>query len=189
MFFDLSKAFNSLPHPFILDSLVRVGIGREVLMWIRDNLSDRSQQVVLRGIKSPAVPITSGVPQGSILGPLLFIITIDSIIQVSISTLGRFSLFADGICYYRPVSQQEDILAVQNDVDLIYSLVEFKKLSLNASKTKCMLISRKRNPPNLNLMGYKLGEFNTSGCWVSSFLTTLRGLSTLSPPMGRPKYS
>ncbi len=140
MFFDLSKAFDSLPHRLILDSLVRVGIGREVLMWIRDYLSDRSQQVVLRGIKSPAVPITSGVPHGSILVPLLFIITIDSIIQVSISTLGRFSLFADDICYYRPVSQQEDILAVQNDVDLIYSLVEFKKLSLNACKTKCMLI-------------------------------------------------
>ncbi len=151
VFFDLSKAFDSLPHPLILDSLVRVGIGREVLLWIRDYLSDRSQQVILRGIKSPAVPITSGVPQGSILGPLLFIVTIDSISQVSISTLGRFSLFADDICYYRPVSQQEDILAVQNDVDLIYSWVEFKKLRLNASKTKCMLISRNRNPPNLNL--------------------------------------
>ena len=81
---------------------------------------------------SPAVPITSGIPQGSILGHFLFIITIDSIIQVSISTLGRFSLFADDICYYRPVSQQDDIIAVQNDVDLIYGWVKFKKLRLNA---------------------------------------------------------
>ncbi len=69
VFFDLSKAFDSLPHPLILDSLVRVGIGREVLLWIRDYLSDRSQQAVLRRIKSPAVPIKSGVPQGSIQAP------------------------------------------------------------------------------------------------------------------------
>ena len=62
-----------------------------------------------------------GIPQGSILGPLLFIITSDSVSQVSISTLRRFSLFADDICYYRRVSQQEDIIAVQN-VDLIYCM-------------------------------------------------------------------
>ena len=182
--FDLSKAFDSLPHPLILDSLVRVGIGREVLLWIRDYLSGRSQQVVLRGIKSPTVPITSGVPQGSILGPLLFIITIDSISQVSISTLGRFSLFADDICYYRPVSQQEDIIAVQNDVDLIYGWVKFKKLRLNASKTKCMLISKKRNPPNLNLNidGVnieRVQHFRLLGVIISNDLTWSEHIATV----------
>ena len=151
VFFDLSKAFDSLPHSLVLESLARVGIGGELLIWIRDYLSGRKQQVVLRGASSPPADVTSGVPQGSILGPLLFILSVDSLTRVSISLEGRLSLFADDICYYRPVISEDDLLAVQVDVDLIREWISKKKLRLNVGKTKAMLISRKRVVPVLSL--------------------------------------
>ena len=151
VFFDLSKAFDSLPHSLILDSLHRVGVTGDLLRWVRDYLSDRTQQVVIRGSLSSTINITSGVPQGSILGPVLFIIAIDSVACVSISLLGRLRIYADDICYYRPVSSSVDLSVVQNDVDLVCQWARETNLRLNVGKTKCMLISRKRDPPVLSL--------------------------------------
>ena len=70
IFFDLRKAFDSLPHSLILSSLARVGVCRNLLVWVRNYLSDRSQRVVLNGSSSSLAAVSSGVPQGSILGPL-----------------------------------------------------------------------------------------------------------------------
>ena len=109
------------------------------------------QQVVLRGRSSPAINVTSGVPQGSILGPLPFIIAIDSVSKVSMSNLGRLRLFADDICYYRPVTGDIDLTAVQHDVDLISEWVCTNNLRLNSGKTKCMLVSRKKQPLSLHI--------------------------------------
>lgn len=176
VFLDLSKAFDSLPHSLILHSLSRVGICGELHSWIADYLTGRSQRVVLHGAESPAVSVSSGVPQGSILGPLLFILSVDMLASLSISSSGKIGMYADDICYYRPVFAEEDLLAVQLDVSLINEWVKDCGLRLNVAKTKSMVISRKRRPPTLSLRIDdrpidQVDSFRYLGVQISSDLT------------------
>ena len=149
--FDISKAFDSLSHYLIIHSLARVGICGNLLAWIADYLTNRLQKTVLSGAVSSIATVTSGVPQGSILGPLLFILLMDSISSVSLSPNAALSMYADDICYYVEVAKADDIAAVQVDVDAISNWAENSDLRLNSNKTKALLISRKRKPPALEI--------------------------------------
>ena len=82
VFLDLAKAFDSLPHQLVLESLARVGVQGSLYAWFEDYLSNRFQCVVLEGSRSAPAPVTSGVPQGSILGPLLFVLSMDTLSNV-----------------------------------------------------------------------------------------------------------
>ncbi len=148
VFFDLSKAFDSLPHSLILKSLVRVGVRGTLLQWFSNYLSDRRQFVALQGSSSSSAEVTSGVPQGSILGPLLFILAVDPLTSLSISNSSILRLYADDIAYYKPLFSTSDLLALQGDVDIISLWVDSHDLSINAKKTKLMVVSRKRSPPS-----------------------------------------
>ena len=121
MFLDLAKAFDSLPHQLVLESLARVGVQGSLYAWFEDYLSNRFQCVVLEGSRSaPApAPVTSGVPQGSILGPLLFVLSMDTLSNVSISSTSSISMFADDILYWKRIYNNSDLFALQCDVDLI----------------------------------------------------------------------
>ena len=155
VFFDISKAFDSLPHHLILQSLARVGICGSLLCWIQDYLSNRSQRVVLYGSASTKARATSGVPQGLILGPLLFIIFMDPLSTLPLSTSAGLTKFADDICYYREVSVAADCAAAQADVCAISDWMEERDLKINVIKIKAMTVSRKRRPPVLEI---KVGE-------------------------------
>ena len=148
VFFDLSKAFDSIPHEGILDSLRHVGVHGPLLKWFSSYLSDRQQRVVLDGQRSPLIKISSGVPQGSILGPLLFIIYMDHISNVTLSPKTRIILYADDILLYAPITAK---FSLQSDIDAISSWISSAGLSLNLSKTKFLVLSRKRCPPSLSL--------------------------------------
>ena len=102
VFFDLSKAFDSLPHDLIIESLVRVGVNGALLKWFCNYLSNRRQSVVLQGTSSPPVNVTSGVPQGSILGPLLFILALNPLTNLPITNSSTIRIYADDIVYYKP---------------------------------------------------------------------------------------
>ena len=151
VFFDLSKAFDSIPHSGILNALSGVGISGFLYQWFTSYLSNRRQCVVLDGCSSTSADVSSGVLQGSILGPLLFILYMDSITLVPLSPDTKILLYADDILLYSPIYQSSCISIFQSDVDSISQWVSQSGLRLNAAKTKLVLFSRKRHPPPIIL--------------------------------------
>ena len=109
------------------------------------------QKVVLDGHKSSPARITSGVPQGSILGPLLFTISMDPILNLSLSKDARIVLYADDILLYKPIRTHADATAFQMDATMVTDWITSSGLKLNSAKTKLLTISRKCFPPQLSI--------------------------------------
>ena len=109
---------------------------------------NRTQVVAVNGSESSVASVLSGVPQGSVLGPLLFLIYIDDLPGVVQNFLSKVNLFADDILLYHLISVLEDYATLQRAISLIeeWSITNF--LNFNAAKCKYMIISRKRSPPS-----------------------------------------
>ena len=103
--------------------------------------------MVLDGHTSAALQVTSGVPQWSILGPLLFIIFMNSIFDVILSSSSKIILYADNMILYKPINNSQDLLDLQIDINKICS---YGPIHLNAKKAKSILITRKKHRPILN---------------------------------------
>ena len=118
VFLDYRKAFDSVPHAPLMKKLQDIGLHTNLLAWLFDYLTLRKQQVVVDGATSSQVTVASGVPQGSVLGPLLFSIYINGITEIGISPHSYRVLYADDVLLYRGISQpKEDLLTVQSDID------------------------------------------------------------------------
>ena len=124
VFIDAKKAFDSVPHNYLISSLADIGICGPLLRWLSDYLTGRQQRVVLDGTVSHPAPVTSGVPQGSILGPLLFNIHMNSISSLLLSQNARLILYADDILLFKPVNSAADVAHLQQDVNLILSWMD-----------------------------------------------------------------
>ncbi len=145
VFFNFTKAFDRVPHGPLLFKVAALDLDPHIFNWLCNYLADRSQNVVVNGSNSVSSAVTSGVPQGSILGPLLFLIYIDSISNLSFSAGTKIILYADDILLYRPITSSSDYVMLQDDVNAIQNWVDLNYMTLNPSKCKFMLISRKRN--------------------------------------------
>ena len=149
IFYDLRKAFDSVPHAPLLEKLGATGLHPHILKWVQSYLTQRSQRVVVGGESSPSLPVISGVPQGSVLGPLLFLIYVNDIANLPFSSSTHLNLFADDMLLYRFIDCPEDVVCLQQDNDLLSSWVSRNHLTLNPSKCKYMLVSRKRKQTNV----------------------------------------
>lgn len=160
VFFDVKKAFDTVPHNHLLRALSQTGITGPLLDWISDYLSNRSQKVVLDGTCSNTAQVTSGVPQGSILGPLLFNIFMNSISTLPLSSNSSLILYADDILLSKPINSDEDIRDLQHDVNLISTWMASNGLTPNLKKTQLLPISRARSPPTIriNLNGHPVAQ-------------------------------
>ena len=131
----------------MLPLIVIVGLGLDpyIMTWLHNYLANRRQSVVVNGATSDSSHVILGVPQGSILGPLLFLVYIDDVTNILFSPGTRIVLYADDIFMYHNISSNSDYVNLQSDANAIQDWVNFNHMSLNSSKCKFMLISHKRN--------------------------------------------
>jgi hypothetical protein len=147
VYFDLSKAFDSVPHPPVLRKLTTFGVNGILLKWFTDYLTDRKQRVVLDGKSSGWLPVTSGVPQGSILGPLLFLLYINDLPEnLHDSTI--CGIFADDTKIARRIRTHNDNIQLQHDIDSLSNWGDKWGLCFNAIKCKHLNVSQNPVPTN-----------------------------------------
>ena len=141
---DFSKAFDKVPHQRLLLKVSHCGISGSVLAWIEDFLHGRTQRVVLDGQSSSVAPVTSGVPQGSVLGPLLFLIYINDLPDSVASSTVR--LFADDTVLYRRISSPADASNLQYDLDALQAWEATWMMEFNPAKCQLLRVTLKRKP-------------------------------------------
>ena len=140
---DFSRAFDTVPHERFLGKLAHYGIQGGTNSWIRAFLTGRSMSVVVDGESSEPTPILSGVPQGTVLGPLHFLIYINDMpSQVSKGTCIR--LFADDCLVYRQIQNVNDQTILQQDLDYLHNWAVRWGMTFNPSKCYIMHITRGR---------------------------------------------
>ena len=139
---DFAKAFDKVPRKRLLLKLDHYGIRGSTLAWVDAFLSDRSQCVVVDGQKSDSAPVLSGVPQGSVLGPLLFLVYINDLPECVSSSA---SLFADDTLLYRQISSPEDSAALQADLTALEDWEHKWLMAFNPSKCEVLHITNKRH--------------------------------------------
>ena len=138
VFIDLRKAFDSVDHDIIVSKLKAAGISGTELHWFKDYLSNRTQQVNVENELSGARLITSGVPQGSILGPLLFVMLINDL-PSRLNTCSTLMYADDTVLFYSSKDVNEIERALCRDLQLLESWLRDNSLFLNKSKTECVL--------------------------------------------------
>lgn len=146
VFFDLRKAFDSVPHRALLEKLKQLNLNPVLVRWICSYLMGRRQKVVVDGEASGSINVESGVPQGSVLGPLLFLIYVDGIVDTVLSPNSKISLYADDMLLFKTIKSNADYADLQKDIDNLTNWVTANHLAFNTSKCKYMLLSRKKYP-------------------------------------------
>ena len=140
---DFSKAFDTVPHNRLLHKLTQYGITGNIHQWLSSFLTQRRQRVILGGESSSWVKVRSGVPQGTVVGPLLFLIYLNDLPQGISSSI---RLFADDCVVYRNITCLKDTAKLQEDMKVLDKWQHSWQMSFNIEKCFLLRITHKTNP-------------------------------------------
>jgi hypothetical protein len=159
VYLDISKAFDTVCHSKLLYKLTRYGIAGHLLSWIKGFLSDRVQCVNANGAKSTYVNVSSGVPQGSVMGPLLFLLFINDI-EDSVENV-KIKIFADDCKLYFKCSTDADFELLVHDIENVFNWIEQNQLTVAAEKCNLLHIGRTNPNRELAVNGITVPETDT----------------------------
>ena len=159
LFLDFSKAFDKVPHNRLLHKLDYYD-----LEWIKQFLVGRTQQVVIENKLSDLTPVTSGVPQGSVLGPLLFLLFINDLPR-SIDSVVK--LYADDVLMYRSIKDPSDHQALQNDLNKLAHWSTIWQMPFNLTKCEYLIVTNKSSPL---MYHYKLNDYEIQRVQSAKYL-------------------
>lgn len=149
---DFSKAFDVVDHSLLMQKLNHIGIGGKLLKWFTSYVSGRCQRVVISDTKSARMNPTSGIPQGSLLGPLLFLIFVNNLPELFDS---KCLQLADDLKILRKIESIEDCHSLQEDINRLAVWCDANKMKLNISKCNVLTTTHKRNAIAFN---YRISE-------------------------------
>ena len=182
---DFSKAFDSVDHRLLLKKLESFGISGRMHDLFHSYLNGRSQSVMINSQVSKSITVSSGVPQGSILGPLLFVVFVNDI--PSCFHHSTSLLYADDLKLYRPIANSRDCELLQEDVDALDTWCQEWKLKLNVSKCNSITFTNKRKHVinyDYSIKNVKLERVNyirDIGVILTSDLSYTKHISTITP--------
>ena len=191
VFIDLQKAFDTVDHKILLQKLDHYGVRGKANDWFKSYLSNRQQFVTINGTDSDWKPMTYGVPQGSVLGPLLFLMYINDLYQsIKYSTTRHY---ADDTCLLNKNKSLKRLKKLLNlDLKILTAWLKANKISLNASKTEILIFRNPKKPLNydlkLKLDGHRLYQskyVKYLGVLIDPYLRWDYHIKTLAPKLSR----
>ncbi len=152
---DFSKAFDKVGHKRLAAKMEYHGVGGQTNAWIRGFLADRSQTIVLQGSQSYETEVKSGVPQGSVLGPCLFLFYINVLPDTLASNV---CLFTDNTVVYLAIGQQQNTTTLQDDLSKLEQWEQKWGMEFHPKKCQVLTFSRKQNTVTFDykLHGHRL---------------------------------
>ena len=184
IYIDLSKAFDTLNHDILLQKLKYYGITGTSVNLLQNYLSERYQYVEYNGHRSNTLPISTGVPQGLVLGPLLFLIYINDLPMVT--DVFNMLMYADDTTLYCNINQNVSEVVINNELLKVSQWLAANKLSLNVGKTKFMVFHLRNKVvsyPDLHLNGNKIErvtQFNFLGLILHTSLSWDKHINHIS---------
>ena len=155
VYLDFAKAFDKVPHALLLDQLNAHGVGGHIHKWVSSWLLGRSQRVVLNGEVSNWAPVGSGVPQGSVLGPLCFLVYINDL-DNSANLVRILNKFADDTKLGHLAESPQDIATLQASLDSLCDWANRWGMEFNVNKCKVMHIGRHNQKAAYTMRGIRL---------------------------------